>query len=168
MQLSWTIIINQNKQYKKLYVKISKTNLSLDCFRQLQKTVLLSMRLGHFDIKFLNKAFVGLGSCDNVQTESSIFLYVNWSSWSVQQTHLADPSSWSIQQICLAGTLHIALCKNNMQSAHVTNASLAKCMCCNVHVLQNTQVVKCRCFKVQCQAIKIISYISLFHLMHGL
>ena len=26
----------------------------------------------------LNKAFVGLGSCDNVQTERSIFKYANW------------------------------------------------------------------------------------------
>ena len=25
-----------------------------------------------------NKAFVGLGSCDNVQTERSIFEYANW------------------------------------------------------------------------------------------
>ena len=25
-----------------------------------------------------NKAFVGLGSCDNVQTEWSIFEYANW------------------------------------------------------------------------------------------
>ena len=25
-----------------------------------------------------NKAFIGLGSCDNVQTERSIFEYVNW------------------------------------------------------------------------------------------
>ena len=27
-----------------------------------------------------NKAFVGLRSCDNVQTETSIFKYANWSS----------------------------------------------------------------------------------------
>ena len=26
----------------------------------------------------INKAFVGLGSCDNVQTERSIFEYANW------------------------------------------------------------------------------------------
>ena len=33
-----------------------------------------------------NKAFVGLGSCDNVQTERSIFKYANWfeyANWSV-------------------------------------------------------------------------------------
>ena len=27
---------------------------------------------------FVNKAFVGLKSCDNVQTETSIFKYANW------------------------------------------------------------------------------------------
>ena len=34
----------------------------------------------------INKAFVGLGSCDNVQTERSIFKYANWfeyANWSV-------------------------------------------------------------------------------------
>ena len=53
-----------------------------------------------------NKAFVGLKSCDNVQTETKIFEYANWprlqikrtgpSSWSVQLVHPAGPISWSV------------------------------------------------------------------------
>ena len=60
----------------------------------------------------LNKAFVGLGSCDNVQTERKIFEYANWprlqikragpSSWSVQLVCAAVLSSWSVQLVCLA------------------------------------------------------------------
>ena len=29
-------------------------------------------------LTLINKAFVGLGSCENVQTERSIFKYANW------------------------------------------------------------------------------------------
>ena len=39
----------------------------------------------------INKAFVGLGSCDNVQTERSIFEYVNW------------PKLLKKELVCLAG-----------------------------------------------------------------
>ena len=37
-----------------------------------------------------NKAFVGLGSCDNVQTERGIFKYANWPRLQIKRT---DPSS---------------------------------------------------------------------------
>ena len=37
-----------------------------------------------------NKDFVGLGSCDNVQTERSIFEYANWQSLQIKRT---GPSS---------------------------------------------------------------------------
>ena len=84
-----------------------------------------------------NKAFVGLRSCNYVQTERSIFKYANWprlqvkrtgpSSWSVQLVRPAGPSSWSVQLVCLEdpfswsvhahctmhvafGTLHFARC----------------------------------------------------------
>ena len=60
-----------------------------------------------------NKAFVGLRSCDNVQTERSIFEYANWqrlqvkrtglSSWFVQLVRPADPFSWSVQLVRSAG-----------------------------------------------------------------
>ena len=60
-----------------------------------------------------NKAFVGLGSCDNVQIVTSIFKNVKWprlqikrtgpSSYSVQLVHPASPSSWSIQLVRQAG-----------------------------------------------------------------
>merc|ERR1712081_136047 len=60
-----------------------------------------------------NKAFVGLGSCDNVQTERIIFEYANWpriqikrtglSSWSIQLVRPAGTSSWSVQLVRPAG-----------------------------------------------------------------
>ena len=60
-----------------------------------------------------NKAFIGLGSCDNVQIERIIFEYENWprlqikrnglSSWSVQLVRPAGPSKWSVQLVCPAG-----------------------------------------------------------------
>ena len=63
----------------------------------------------------INKAFVGLRSCDNVQTERKIFKYANWprlqikrtglSSWSVQLVRPAGPSSWSVKLVRLAGHL---------------------------------------------------------------
>ena len=40
-----------------------------------------------------NKAFAGLGSCDKVQTERSIFEYENWPKLQNQRT---GPSSWSV------------------------------------------------------------------------
>ena len=65
-------------------------------------------------IRFLNnKAFVGLGSRDNVQTEMSIFKYANCQGfkykelirpaglpiWFVQLVHQAGPSSWSVYKV---------------------------------------------------------------------
>ena len=38
----------------------------------------------------LNKVFVGLGSCDNVQTESSIFENANWSKPQNLRTDLSS------------------------------------------------------------------------------
>jgi len=94
----------------------------------------------------LNKAFVGLGSCDNVQTETSIFEYANWPSlqikrtgpysWSVQLIFPAGLSSWSIQLVCPTGLP----CKVHLlQSAYV-----AKCTSCKVHMLQSACVPKCK------------------------
>ena len=51
------------------------------------------------DGRNLNKAFIGLGSCDNIQTERSIFEYANWPRLEVKRT---GPSSWSFQLICPA------------------------------------------------------------------
>ena len=101
---------------------------------------------------WINKAFVGLGSCDNVQTERKIFEYANWprlqikrtgpSSWSVQLVRPAGPSSWSIQLVCPAA------------------------LSSKVHVLQSAHVVKCTCCKVQ-KAIHILHFqFYPLHLMH--
>ena len=60
-----------------------------------------------------NKAFVGLGSRDNVQTEMPIFKYANCqgfkykelvrpaglSIWFVQLVHQAGPSGWSVYKV---------------------------------------------------------------------
>ena len=35
-----------------------------------------------------NMAFVGLGSCDNVQTETSILEYANWPRLQIKETGL--------------------------------------------------------------------------------
>ena len=82
-----------------------------------------------------NMAFVGIGSCDNVQTERSIFKYANWlrlqikriglSSWSDKLTHLANFSSW-IYAYC---PMHIVTYKV------LKNAHVAKCTCYKVHML---------------------------------
>ena len=53
--------------------------------------VLLTLR-GRIIKEGLNKAFVGLGSCDNVQTKRSIFEYANWPRHQIWRT---GPSSWS-------------------------------------------------------------------------
>ena len=64
-----------------------------------------------------NKAFVELGSCDNVHTERKIFEYANWrrlqikrtgrpaglSIWSILLARPAGQSSWSVQLVYLAG-----------------------------------------------------------------
>ena len=51
--------------------------------------------------KTINKAFVGLGSCNKVQTEGSIFEYENW-PWPRLQVKRTGPSSWSVKLIRLA------------------------------------------------------------------
>ena len=73
--------------------------------------------------KIKNKAFVRLGSCDNIQTERSIFEYANWprlqvkrtgpSSWSVQLVRPPGLSSWSIQLVHLAGLSSWGHCQNS-------------------------------------------------------
>ena len=85
--------------------------LSMYCFN-ISKIFMKYLTKGRFQNK--NKAFIGLGSCDNVQTERSIFEYANWSrlyikrtglsSWSVQLVRLAGPSSWSVKLVRPAGT----------------------------------------------------------------
>ena len=53
-----------------------------------------------------NKGIVRLGSCNNVQTERSIFEYAkasNKENWSVQLVHSAGPFSWSVQLVRPAG-----------------------------------------------------------------
>ena len=49
-----------------------------------------------------NKAFVGLGSCDNEQTERKIFEYANLPRLQIKRT---GPSSWSVQLVCSPGLL---------------------------------------------------------------
>ena len=54
----------------------------------------------------INKAFVGLGSCDNVQTKRSFFKYAKWPRLQIKRTGLVSPadlSSWSIQLVHPAG-----------------------------------------------------------------
>merc|ERR1712013_835773 len=60
--------------------------------------------------------FVGLGSCDNVQTETLIFKYANCPNLKIERT---GPSSWSVQL-----------------------GRLANYMCCKVHMLQSPGVAK--------------------------
>ena len=49
----------------------------------------------------LNNTFIRLGSCDNIQTERSIFEDINWPMLQVLRT---DPSSLSVQLVCPAGS----------------------------------------------------------------
>ena len=63
-------------------------------------------------------AFVGLGSCDNIKTERSIFEY-----------------GFKYRELVLPAGL--ADLYYNIQSAHV-----AECTCCKVHVLQSAHVAK--------------------------
>ena len=44
----------------------------------------------------VNNAFVGLGSCDNVQTERKILEYVKWPRLEIKRI---GPSSWSVQLV---------------------------------------------------------------------
>merc|ERR1712121_510240 len=94
-----------------------------------------------------NKAFVGLGSCDNVQTERDIFEYANWprlqikrtglsscsiqlvrpagpSSWSVQLVRPAGPSSWSVQLVHPAGPT-----SRPIYTLHLTHSTLHNAPC---------------------------------------
>ena len=57
---SWLSVKDQSKSLK-----------TLSCFRRI-------VRINSTFFFNKNKAFVGLGSCDNVQTEWSIFEYANW------------------------------------------------------------------------------------------
>ena len=105
----------------------------------------------------LNKAFVGLGSCDNVQTERKIFEYASWPrlqikrtgpsslcvqlvcpagifSWSVQLVRSAGPPSWSDQQTHLhipSYEMHLAHCLLHIASytLHLTHYILHNVHC---------------------------------------
>ena len=58
-----------------------------------------------------NKAFVGLGSCDNVQTERSIIKYANWPRLQIKRTGLSRQSVKLLSpeklQCCNVGKLQI-------------------------------------------------------------
>merc|ERR1712013_534791 len=99
--------------------------------------------------------FVGLGSCDNVQTETLIFKYANCpnlkiertgpSSWSVQLVCSAGPSSRSIHLVCPAGPSSWAVqlvCPAGLSSRSIQLGRLANYMCCKVHMLQSPGVAK--------------------------
>ena len=54
-------------------------------------------------IPYTNKAFVGLGSCDNVQTKRSIFKYANWLRLKYRElVHPAGLSNSPVKLIRLA------------------------------------------------------------------
>ena len=72
----------------------------------------------------LNKAFVGHGSCDNVQTERKIFEYANWPRLQIKRT---CPFSWSVQLV---------------------RPCVANCTCCKLHVLQIAYFANCTCCKL--------------------
>ena len=86
-----------------------------------------------------NMAFVGLGSCDNIQTKRSIFEYTNQPKLQIQRTVcLADLFSRSVKLI------HLLADSSSWFYAYCT----ALCSMCNVHVLQSTCVANCMCCKV--------------------
>merc|ERR1712081_165439 len=109
--------------------------------------LLQAILLQKMTISLKNKAFVGLGSCDNVQTERKIFEYANWpwlqikrtglSIWSIQLVRLAGPSSWSVQLVRPAGP-------SSWSVQLVRPAGLSSCPSVPVHVLQSAHVVKCK------------------------
>ena len=103
----------------------------------------------------LNKAFVGLGSCDNVQTKRKIFEYANWprlkikrtgpSSCSVQLVRSAGPSSWSVQLIrsaCLSSwsvkLVWLAdLFSWSVKLIHLAELSCLLCANCTMHIIMS-------------------------------
>ena len=77
----------------------------------LQKIFALNLSATHvspcsWNVSYFNKAFVGLGSCDNVQTERKIFEYANWPRPQIKRAGPSSwcPSSWSLQLVCPAGS----------------------------------------------------------------
>ena len=121
-----------------------------------------------------NKAFVGLGSCDNVQTERKIFEYANWprlyikrtgpsswfyqlvrpnspSSWSVQLVRPAGPSSWSVQLVCPAYFKKSLKTKSKESLSHRLKnlfKHVARCTCFQVHMLPIAHIANCPCCKL--------------------
>ena len=89
----------------------------------------------------MSKVFIRLRSCNNFQTERSIFEYGNWprlqikktgpSSSSVQLVRPARLSSWYVQLVCLA----------DLQCCNV-----AKLQRCNVAMLQSCIVAMLQCW----------------------
>ena len=82
-----------------LVVHYSAENLSFKFLLLINMSCVII--LSRFEETRKNKAFAGLGSCDNAQTERSIFEYANWPWLQIKRT--AGPSSWSVQVVRQAG-----------------------------------------------------------------
>merc|ERR1712013_237358 len=97
--------------------------------------------------------FVGLGSCDNVQTETLIFKYANCPNLKIERT---GPSSWSVQLVCSAGpssrSIHL-VCPAGPSSWSVQPVHSAG-QTSKLHVLQSAHVAKSRCCKGQKKGVK--------------
>ena len=114
-----------------------------------------------------NKAFVGLRSCDNVQTETSIFAYMQagqgfkykelvcpagLSSWSVQLVCPVGLSSWSVQLVCPAGLFSWSVQLIGLAGPSSWSVQLVYIQSCNVAILvycQNLPKVAISCDNVQ-------------------
>ena len=138
------------KSWSRLDIETPKQSRSRLNIETQKKKVSVSSR--HWDSEE-EKAFVGLGSCDNVQTERKIFKYANWprlqikklvcpagpSSWSVQLVRPAGPYSWFIQLI------HIAEPSSWFVLQVLQIACVVNCMYCKLYVLQIACVLNCTC-----------------------
>ena len=108
-----------------------------------------------------NKAFVGLGSCDNLQTKRSIFEYANWPRLQIKRT---GPSSWSVQLVCLAslssGSVQLVrpagLTSRPIYTLHLTHCILHVAFDmlhlthCILHVVSYTLHLKHCIFNIPC------------------
>ena len=61
--------------------------------KKLGKKTFVQKNVVSLKLSVPNKAFGGLGSCDNIQTERSIFKYANWPRLQIKRTVM---SSWSV------------------------------------------------------------------------
>ena len=94
------------------------------------KKCLFSSRIWSFGVELCqhckslfikNKAFVGLGSSNNVQTERKIFEYANWRRLQLKRTGL---SSWSVQLVRPAGPI-----SRPIYTLHLTHSILHNAPC---------------------------------------